>query len=203
MLTGLWPALAAAAGRAAPVSFDADTVVQLARALAANAYVPPDTTLPPALAGANYDQYRDFRYRADKALWRDRPGVDFQAQFFHRGFLFKPRIEIHVVEDGQARELPFSTSLFDYSPNPTPALADTTGFAGFRLHAPLNSRAYFDELCVFLGASYFRAVGKGACLRPVGAGTRTRQWRSGARRVSGLPCVLAAQARSRQCDHDH
>ena len=161
LLGGWWPALVAAAEGAASNPFDAETVVQLARSLASRAYVPPDTTLPAALAGANYDQYRDFRYRPDKALWRDLPGVAFQAQFFHRGFLFKPRVEMHVVEGDLARELPFSTSLFDYSPNPTPALDDATGFAGFRLHAPLNSRDYFDELCVFLGASYFRAVGKG------------------------------------------
>lgn len=161
LLGGWWPMLAAAAGTASPTPFGDDTVVELARALAASAYVAPDATLPPALAGANYDQYRDFRYRADKALWRDLPGVDFQAQFFHRGFLFNPRVEIHVVEDAQARALPFSTALFDYSPNPTPMLDDALGFAGFRLHAPLNNRAYFDELCVFLGASYFRAVGKG------------------------------------------
>ena len=35
------------------------------------------------------------------------------------------------------------------------------GFAGFRLHYPLNRPDYFDEICAFLGASYFRAVAKG------------------------------------------
>src|SRR5690606_10243384 len=35
------------------------------------------------------------------------------------------------------------------------------GFAGFRMHYPLNSEAYKDELVVFLGASYFRALGAG------------------------------------------
>ena len=34
------------------------------------------------------------------------------------------------------------------------------GFAGFRLHAPINKPDYYDEVCVFLGASYFRAVAK-------------------------------------------
>ncbi|MDR6991728.1 glucan biosynthesis protein [Luteimonas sp. 3794] len=161
LLGGWWPAFAAAAQGATSAPFDEATVVSLARALAANAHAAPDVSLPAALAGADYDQYRNFRYRPEQALWRELPGVEFQAQFFHRGFLFKPRVEIHVVADGQAREVPFSTALFDYSPNPTPALDETTGFAGFRLHAPLNSRDYFDELCVFLGASYFRAVGKG------------------------------------------
>jgi periplasmic glucans biosynthesis protein len=35
------------------------------------------------------------------------------------------------------------------------------GFAGFRAHYPLNNPAYRDELVVFLGASYFRALGAG------------------------------------------
>ncbi|ATD66098.1 glucan biosynthesis protein D [Luteimonas chenhongjianii] len=161
LLGGLWPALAAAAEGAPSEAFDADTVWKLARELAARPYAPPDETLPAVLAAADYDRYRDFRYRPDKALWRDLPGSRFQAQFFHRGFLFKPPVDIHVVADGRAQQVPFSTSLFDYGPNPTPALQPELGFAGFRLHAPLNNPGYFDELCVFLGASYFRAVAKG------------------------------------------
>lgn len=161
LLGSSWAAFAARADGAAATAFGDDTVADLARVLAAKPYVAPDTTLPPALAGADYDQYRDFRYRTDQALWRDAAGVDFQAQFFHRGFLFKPRVDIHVVEDGQSRVVPFSTDLFDYSPNQPPELDASTGFAGFRLHAPLNGRTYFDELCVFLGASYFRAVARG------------------------------------------
>ena len=34
-------------------------------------------------------------------------------------------------------------------------------FASFRIHAPINRPDYYDEVCVFLGASYFRAVAKG------------------------------------------
>ena len=34
------------------------------------------------------------------------------------------------------------------------------GFAGFRIHYPINTPEYQDEVAVFLGASYFRAVGK-------------------------------------------
>jgi hypothetical protein len=35
------------------------------------------------------------------------------------------------------------------------------GFAGFRLHYPLNRPEYKDEIAVFVGASYFRALAKG------------------------------------------
>jgi glucans biosynthesis protein len=34
------------------------------------------------------------------------------------------------------------------------------GFAGFRVHYPLNTPAYKDEVIVFLGASYFRELGR-------------------------------------------
>jgi glucans biosynthesis protein len=34
------------------------------------------------------------------------------------------------------------------------------GFAGFRLHYPLNSPKVFDELIAFVGASYFRFLGR-------------------------------------------
>ena len=35
------------------------------------------------------------------------------------------------------------------------------GFAGLRVHAAINQPGQLDEFCVFLGASYFRAVGRG------------------------------------------
>ena len=35
------------------------------------------------------------------------------------------------------------------------------GFAGFRITHPLNTPGHFDEVATFLGASYFRALGKG------------------------------------------
>ena len=34
------------------------------------------------------------------------------------------------------------------------------GFAGFRLHYPVNSPKVFDEVIAFLGASYFRFLGR-------------------------------------------
>ncbi len=50
--------------------------------------------------------------------------------------------------------------MFDFGALQRPTNEDL-GFAGFRLHAPMNRPDYFDEVCAFLGASYFRAVAKG------------------------------------------
>jgi glucans biosynthesis protein len=51
--------------------------------------------------------------------------------------------------------------MFDFGENsPALDLPKDLGFAGFRLHAPLNRPDRLDEFVVFLGASYFRAVGR-------------------------------------------
>jgi len=42
----------------------------------------------------------------------------------------------------------------------TPKLSSEVGFAGFRIHYPLQTPTYKDELLVFLGASYFRVLGR-------------------------------------------
>ena len=51
--------------------------------------------------------------------------------------------------------------MFTFGDQPAPDVKDNLGFAGFRIHGPINRPDYFDEIGVFLGASYFRAVAKG------------------------------------------
>ena len=61
-----------------------------------------------------------------------------------------------------ARHIPYDSADFDYGKNKlSPENWGDLGFAGFRAHYPLNGREYKDELVVFLGASYFRALGAG------------------------------------------
>lgn len=152
---GAWPGWAAAgAGQA----FDADTVPALARALAARPYRPADADLPQALARIKYDTWRDIRFDPAQALWKSER-LPFQVQFFHRAFLFKQRVDVNVVHGGMATPVVYRPSMFDFGKAPKPA-QDDLGFAGFRLHAPINRGDYFDEVCAFLGASYFRAVAK-------------------------------------------
>lgn len=141
--------------------FDFAEVEQRAKALAALPYARDESGMPEFLAQLDYDQYRDIRYKADKALWRDE-GLPFQVQAFHRGFIFKDRVIINIVDHGVATRLAYSPELFDYGKNqfPTPLPPDL-GFAGLRFHYPLRKDEVYDEIAVLLGASYFRAVGLG------------------------------------------
>ena len=140
--------------------FTPASVRQIASQLAQKPYRAPDQSLPDNLKELDYDQYRKIRYIPDKALWRN-DGLPFQVQLFHRGFMYSNRVDIFEVANGQAAPIRYSPGLFTFDDvKPPPADADL-GFAGFRIHAPMNRPDYYDEVGVFLGASYFRAVAKG------------------------------------------
>lgn len=158
------PAGARAQGLAAPPGpFSFEQVVELARQRAA---LPPDAhaaapALPRELASLNYDQYRDIRFKPERALWR-KENLPFELMTFHLGFFQTQPVRVHEVVQGQVRPLGFDPSQFDYGKNRlNPAQWGDIGLAGFRVHARLNSPTYKDELIVFLGASYFRAIGAG------------------------------------------
>ncbi len=152
-------AMAAAPARGTP--FDEGTVPALARGLAAGVYAPPARDLPPALEGIGYDRYRDYRFRAERALWHGQ-GRGFEAMFFHRGYIFSERVDIHVVDGGLSRPFAYAPSLFHFEHGaPLPPEGGDLGFAGFRLHATGQADDGLDEVASFLGASYFRAVARG------------------------------------------
>lgn len=134
----------------------------LAEGLAALPYIPPDTLLPRGLAELDYSDYQDLRFRPDSALWRGES--PFEVQFFHRGFLFPRRVEVNVVDGEGAEPVPYRPSWFAFGERveeATAALPEGLGYAGFRVHYPLNDPAVQDEIVVFLGASYFRLLGPG------------------------------------------
>jgi glucans biosynthesis protein len=152
--------LAGAASAAPARGFNESSVQALARGLARRPYQPPSTDLPPALAKLDYDAYRDIRFDPARALWKA-DGLPFQLQFFHRGGLFREKVDLYEVRDGAAAPIDYSTDQFRFKRGAPGGLPSSLGFAGFRIHAPMNSASYFDEVAVFLGASYFRAVAKG------------------------------------------
>jgi periplasmic glucans biosynthesis protein len=156
----LCPQQGSAAVRSSDAAFSPSLVRELARTLAGKAYEAPDEKLPNALKDMNYDQYRSIRFLPERALWRDQK-LPFEAQFFHRGFFYKNKVNIFEVADGQAREVSYRKADFSFGEKVAAFNETELGFAGFRVHALMNKPDYYDEVCVFLGASYFRAVAKG------------------------------------------
>ncbi|HET7865291.1 MAG TPA: glucan biosynthesis protein G [Burkholderiaceae bacterium] len=150
-------ALAAGAAHA----FGFDEVAERARAEASRAYQVPRPVLPPELAALSYDHYRDIRFQPAQALWRPE-ALPFELMFFHVGGLQTQPVVLNELVDGKPRHLGFNPADYSYGQNRlNPAAWPDLGHAGFRVHHALNTPDYKDELAVFLGASYFRALGAG------------------------------------------
>jgi glucans biosynthesis protein len=132
-----------------------------ARALASESFRAPATKLPSELAALDYDALRDIRFRPERATWHAEK-LPFELMYFHPGKNFPLAVRINLVDGRSVKRVEFDPELFDYGRNKIdPQKLRGVGFPGFRVHYPINSRAYKDEVLVFLGASYFRAVGRG------------------------------------------
>ena len=141
----------------APSTFAA--VEAMAAKLAAEPYKPP-ASIEGDMRRLTYDQYRALRAKPDTALWRDSKSL-FRAEFFPAGFIYEHPVQIFLVENGVARPLPVSPNDLDFADTGLKQPPQRIELAGFRLLHPLNQPSKFDEIASFLGASYFRTIGRG------------------------------------------
>ena len=142
-------------------AFDFEDVAARASKLAAAAYQKPAGGLPKSIKALNYDQYRDIRFRPERALWRQAK-LPFEIMFFHQGWFYEDPVAIREVWAEGVRDIAFEPDAFDYGRNKVDREdLQKLGFAGFRVHFPVNTPMYKDEVLVFLGASYFRGLGRG------------------------------------------
>ena len=158
----LWSVLAMLAVLAArhAIAFEFDDVADKAHKLAEEPFHDPHGQVPDWLLKVSYDQWRDIRFRPERTLWRDRKGP-FEVQFFHPGLYYDRTVALSTVDATGVHPIEFSPSLFDYGKNDFASrVPQDLGFAGFRIHYPIKTRDYHDEVMVFLGASYFRGLGK-------------------------------------------
>lgn len=142
-------------------AFDFEAVAARAREQAQQPFQSPSRKPPAELQALTYDQYRDIRFRPDHALWR-KENLPFELMFFHLGKFQTDPVRINEVTARGERHIRYRSADFDYGKNKlSPQTWGDVGFAGFRAHYSLNNAEYKDEVAVFLGASYFRALGAG------------------------------------------
>ncbi len=142
------------------LAFGFEDVDARAKELAAAPFSRAGSALPRELQGISYDQYRDIRFRRNRFLW-NRAKLPFEVAFFHPGWLYDQPVKISEIVNDAAREIKFDPESFEYGSNKIePAKLRDLGFAGFRVHYSLNTPRFKDEVLVFLGASYLRALGK-------------------------------------------
>lgn len=153
------------AEHAAPAAgFGFEDVSRIAAESAAKAYEPPFSKLVGSFENLNYDQYRGIRFRRDRDPWGELG--NFTLDLLPPGGIFHEAVQIALVNDGVVEPKPFDPLVFDYQPEQfpngiDPEKIDGMGWSGFRLRTPLNRPGVMDEVAVFQGASYFRAVARG------------------------------------------
>ena len=148
------------AAHGAHAAFDFEQVAGKAKELAGAPFQDTKGTVPKWLLDLNYDQWRDIRFKPERALWADGKNR-FTVQFFHPGLFYERVVTVNVVDGRGVHQVPFSPSQFDYGKNDFASrVPQTLGYAGFRVHYPINRADYRDEVIVFVGGSYFRAVAK-------------------------------------------
>ena len=152
--------IACSAAHAADVPFDFEVLQFKAKALAAKPYEERESRVPKRLAELTYDEYRHIRFDQGRAWWR-RENLPFHLQFFHPGFLYRKTVQMHEVHQGKVTPIEFSSKMFQYGKEVDfGEVPHDMGFTGFRVQYPLNTPSIHDELIVFQGASYFRAIGQ-------------------------------------------
>lgn len=146
---------------AAGVPFDFDTLTQDMRALA-QADAAPAERVSGFFTDFTYDDYKSVQFNPRRARWAG-PEAGFHLHAFHMGWLFAEPVKMFEIDGGLAQPMVFTTDDFlyyDRVKDRVPLNEPLPGVAGFRLNAPLNRPDLFDEVIAFLGASYFRAVGR-------------------------------------------
>ena len=145
------------------------------------------TPSPEILERIDYDAYQEIRYRRDMSIMLDQQ-KRLPVQLFHLGSYTRDAVHINVVGGGQAREVLYSTNLFEIPANhPARELPDNVGFAGFRIMAPDLE----TDWLAFMGASYFRTPGTVQSVRHLGARPRHRHRPADAGGISALHRILA------------
>jgi glucans biosynthesis protein len=140
-----------------------DYVAQRAHDRAERPFHSPRVDLPKVLQAdhLDYDKYREIRFRRDHALWAA-DNLPFRIEFFHPGYLYSEPVHVNEFTLTHTQPIRFMQDFFDYGKLTDLAgqIPAKTGYAGFRILYPLNQTNQFDELGAFLGASYFRLLGK-------------------------------------------
>ena len=116
--------------------------------------------VPAELAKMDYDDYRDIRFESQSTLWRA-DKLAYEANFLHVG-RHGDSVRVHEITSAGVKRVPYDPAKFNFGKNKlSPDSWGDLGYGGVRAFSNLNSPTYKDELIVFSGASYFRALGAG------------------------------------------
>lgn len=153
------------------------SLLEVAREVRDQAYLPNTTPLSAPFADLDYDAFRGIR--PIEGITANLPHGDrFSVDLLPPGLYFPDPVQVDRMTPEGLQDIVFSPKVFSYEPRYFDNIPETSpgaGFTGMRLRYPLNASDVMDEVLVMQGASYFRAIGQamvyGLSARTVAVGT--------------------------------
>lgn len=135
-----------------------ESLQALARDVARTPFEPP-SRVPKRFIELGHDQYQAIGLAEGGTIW-SASDLPFRVAPVHAGWLFPHPIDLFEIGAAGTRRLSFDATRFTYPDSmtpPDPGEGDQLGYAGFRVFDRFDVER---DVAAFLGASYFRAVGK-------------------------------------------
>lgn len=133
-------------------------LTQRVREAAKHAYQSPPK-VPQALISLDFPAYQRLAFHGKVPDWPS--ASPLQMSFYPAGYLFHHPVGIYLLKNGKPVALKFSPADFNFDADTAKQLTGDVPLAGFSLYYPFTPGHGTDEFLSFLGASYFRALGKG------------------------------------------
>jgi len=148
---------------APPKPFSFDLLKEKVRKMAKEPHVGPPHPAPSIVGKIDYEAWGKIKFDINQSLYAKGPGR-FPVSFFHLGMFFPKAVGMHVVENGQSREIIYDPSYFEMpADSPAQQLPKGAGFAGLRIQEARDNTTYDwhnNDWVAILGADYFRAIGE-------------------------------------------
>lgn len=132
-------------------------LIKRVKLAASHPYKPPQT-ISPALSQLHFKAYNQLQFKGKITGWP--AGSQFKPSFYPAGYLFHHAVKIYLLKDGKPVRLKLPVKDFNFGSSLAKKLSNPVPLAGFSLYYPFNPRHGINEFLSFLGASYFRALGK-------------------------------------------
>lgn len=144
-------------------AFNFYDVARRAKELSTEKYRAPTSSMPKELRDLKFTDYQQLKHKPEHYHWSDSKQGNFQLAFHPPGMYFDLPVRINEIDAEGVRQIKYNAEHFDFGQRKLdPKQLANLGFAGFKILFPLNDpKNRQDEVASFLGASYFRVVGKG------------------------------------------
>jgi len=142
-------------------AFEANTLIDLARARSKVAYVGPKSgDLPASLKTLSRDAYEAIRPAEGRGIWAGQE-IGYSLEPLLRGSIYDTPVALFLVENGLVRPVSYDKASFSAPGFDLPDLTDEAAFSGFRLRARFADGGALSDFALFQGGSFFRLVAEG------------------------------------------